>query len=111
MDDGTLSIYFSRLVDRYTIAHNESPIGISCLLPAPWCTMVLVLVHHGAAGQVSGGEACGGDVVKLRITSRHPGGHSVHDNKQVLLPANAALKNSKLKILSFFSLGIWRQNV
>ena len=57
--------------------------------------MVLVLVHHGAAGQVSGGEACGGDVVKLRITSRHPGGHSVHDNKQVLLPANAALKNSK----------------
>ena len=57
--------------------------------------MVLVLVHHGAAGQVLGGEACGGDVVKLRITSRHPGGHFVHDNKQVLLPANAALKNSK----------------
>ena len=86
-------------------------IGISCLVLGT-CTMV----HHGAAGQVSGGEACGGDVVKLRITSRHPGGHSVHDNKQVLLPANAAnLKNSKSQnpgILSFsFSLEIWWKNV
>ena len=69
------------------------------LVLAPWCAMVLFMVHHGAAGQVSGGEACGGDVVKLRITSRHPGGHSVHDNKQVLLPANAAKsKSQKLKI-------------
>ena len=100
-----------RKSDRYQLLGTCTMVH---LVLAPWCAMVLVLVHHGAAGQVSGGEACGGDVVKLRITSRHPGGHSVHDNKQVLLPANAALKNSKtqnLKILSFFSLGIWRQNV
>ena len=72
------------------------------VLGAWYLVLVLVtctMVHHGAAGQVSGGEACGGDVVKLRITSRHPGGHSVHDNKQVLLPALSALKISKYQKL------------